>query len=73
MPDMHGPVLARELSALQPEMKVLFVSGYSDSDISDQGGLVPGLVVLQKPFTQEGLARKVREILYADAPVAVRR
>jgi signal transduction histidine kinase len=73
MPDMHGPVLARELSALQPEMKVLFVSGYSDSDISDQGGLVPGLVVLQKPFTQEGLARKVREILDADAPVAVRR
>jgi hypothetical protein len=46
-------------------MKVLFVSGYSDSDISDQGVLDPGLVVLQKPFTQESLARKVREMLDA--------
>jgi two-component system cell cycle sensor histidine kinase/response regulator CckA len=73
MPDMHGPELARALAPLQPEMKVLFVSGYSGSDISDQGVLVPGLVVLQKPFTQEGLARKVREILDAAAPVAVRR
>ena len=67
MPDMHGPVLARELSPLQPGMKVLFVSGYSDSDISDQGVLDPGLLVLQKPFTQESLARKVREILDAAA------
>ncbi len=63
MPDMHGPVLARELTPLQPAMKVLFVSGYSDSDISDQGVLEPGLEVLQKPFTQESLAGKVREIL----------
>jgi signal transduction histidine kinase/ActR/RegA family two-component response regulator len=73
MPDMHGPALARELSPLQPGMKVLFVSGYSDSDISDQGVLDPGLVVLQKPFTQESLARKVREILDAERPAAVRR
>jgi DNA-binding NtrC family response regulator len=63
MPDMHGPMLAREIAPLQPEMKVLFVSGYSDSDISDQGVISPGLVVLQKPFTQEILASKVREIL----------
>jgi two-component system cell cycle sensor histidine kinase/response regulator CckA len=63
MPDMHGPVLARELAPLQPEMKVLFVSGYSDSDISDQGVLDPSLDMLQKPFSQDSLARKVREIL----------
>ena len=73
MPDMHGPELARALAPLQPEMKVLFVSGYSDSDISDQGVLDPGLVVLEKPFTQESLARKVREILDADAHAAGRR
>jgi signal transduction histidine kinase/CheY-like chemotaxis protein len=72
MPDMHGPMLARELSPLQPQMKVLFVSGYSDSDISDQGVLDPSLEMLQKPFTQESLARKVREILDADAPAGVR-
>jgi signal transduction histidine kinase/CheY-like chemotaxis protein len=73
MPDMHGPDLARALAPMQPEMKVLFVSGYSDSDISDQGVLDPGLVVLEKPFTQESLARKVREILDADAHAAGRR
>ncbi|HEX8679890.1 MAG TPA: ATP-binding protein [Chthoniobacterales bacterium] len=63
MPDMHGPALAREISPLQAKMKVLFVSGYSDSDISDHGAISPGLLVLQKPFTQEILAGKVREIL----------
>jgi len=67
MPDMHGPVLARELAPLQPAMKVLFVSGYSDSDISDQGVLDPNLDMLQKPFTQDSLARKVREILDSNA------
>jgi signal transduction histidine kinase/ActR/RegA family two-component response regulator len=73
MPDMHGPVLARELMPLQPAMKVLFVSGYSDSDISDQGVLDPNLDMLQKPFTQESLARKVREILDATpAPASPR-
>ena len=63
MPEMHGPVLARALSVLQPAMKVLYVSGYSENDISDQGVVEPGLDVLQKPFTQEVLTRKVREIL----------
>lgn len=63
MPDMHGPELARTLTALKPEMKLLYVSGYSENDISDQGVLDAGLVVLQKPFTQQSLGRKVREIL----------
>jgi hypothetical protein len=48
-------------------MKVLYVSGYSDSDISDQGVLDPSLEMLQKPFPQDSLARKVREILDAAA------
>lgn len=73
MPDMHGPTLAREISPLQPDMKVLFVSGYSDTDISDQGVIEPGLVVLQKPFTQESLAGKVREILDNGAHAKVSR
>ncbi len=63
MPDMHGPELARTLLKLRPKMKVLYVSGYSDNDISDQGVLDAGLVVLQKPFTQQSLGRKVRELL----------
>ncbi|MEP6810555.1 MAG: ATP-binding protein [Chthoniobacterales bacterium] len=63
MPDMHGPTLAREIAPVQAHMKVLYVSGYSDSDISEQGVITPGLVVLQKPFTQDILTGKVREIL----------
>ncbi|PZR72802.1 MAG: hypothetical protein DLM73_12385 [Chthoniobacterales bacterium] len=69
MPDMHGPALAQTLAPLQPAMKILYVSGYSDNDISAQGVVAPGLVVLQKPFTQQSLGRKVREILDSDAPM----
>ena len=65
MPDMHGPKLAGLLSSLKPEMKILYVSGYSENDISDQGVLDSGLVVLQKPFTRHVLGQKVREILDA--------
>jgi signal transduction histidine kinase/CheY-like chemotaxis protein len=63
MPEMHGPALARQLLDLRPGLKVLFVSGYSENDISDQGVVEPGLEVLQKPFTKQSLIRKVREML----------
>ncbi len=63
MPEMHGPVLARALTASQPDMKVLYVSGYSENDISDQGVIEPDLEVLQKPFTKQILVRKVRGML----------
>ncbi len=63
MPEMHGPVLAGVLAPLQPGMKVLYISGYSDNDISDQGVMLPGLDMLSKPFTQRVLLNKVREVL----------
>ena len=63
MPQMHGPQLARELQSIRPNTKVLFVSGYSDSDISDQGILAPDVRFLEKPFTPETLGKKVREVL----------
>ena len=63
LPEMHGPVIARTLLTLQPAMKVLFVSGYSENDISDQGVVEPGVEILSKPFSQQGLLRKVRAIL----------
>ncbi len=66
MPDMHGPELARTFSLLKPDMKILYISGYSENDISDQGVLDSGLVVLQKPFTRQSLGQKVREILDAE-------
>ena len=51
-----------------PGMRVLYVSGYSENDISDQGVLDPQLEVLQKPFTQDVLIRKIREILDGTPP-----
>jgi CheY-like chemotaxis protein len=66
MPEMHGPALAQTLSEQRVNMKILYISGYSENDISDSGVIDSGLLVLQKPFTQQSLGRKVREIL--DAP-----
>lgn len=63
MPGMPGPALARDVIAMRPGLKVLFVSGYSESDITDQGVGEAGLEVLQKPFTKMALIRRVREML----------
>jgi two-component system cell cycle sensor histidine kinase/response regulator CckA len=63
MPGMNGRVLAEQLLPRQPEMKVLFMSGYTDSFIAGHGVLEPGTHLLHKPFTEEVLIRKVREVL----------
>jgi CheY-like chemotaxis protein len=63
MPGMNGRVLAQQLLQRQPQMKVLYMSGYTDSFIVGHGVLEPGTHLLQKPFTEEVLIRKVREVL----------
>ena len=63
MPFMNGPELAEQLSALRPETKILFVTGYSDNDIGDHGVLDPSIELLQKPFTPLALSRKIREVI----------
>ena len=68
MPRMSGPRLAVTLAPVRPEMKVLYVSGYTDNAIVHHGVLEPGTPFVQKPFTAGTLARKVREILDAVPP-----
>jgi len=63
LPGMSGVKLATHLSVPRPEMKVLYVSGYTDDTIFHHGVLEPGLAFLQKPFSQRALARKVSEVL----------
>ncbi len=63
MPHMNGPELAEKLSVARPGIRVLYVSGYSDNDIGDHGVLDPQIALLQKPFTPNVLARKIRDVL----------
>ncbi|HEX4627820.1 MAG TPA: PAS domain S-box protein [Gemmatimonadales bacterium] len=63
MPGMSGHELAKQLSALRPEVRVIYMSGYTDDAITRHGVLEPGLAFVQKPFTADAIARKVREVL----------
>ena len=63
MPDMKGPELAEGMLALRPELKVLFMSGYADSDVVRIKVLDRNLGFLPKPFAPDGLLETVEGIL----------
>jgi PAS domain S-box-containing protein len=67
MPAMSGRELAQRISARAPQIRVLFMSGYTDNVIAQGGVLEAGVSFLQKPFSPRALAAKVREVL--DTPV----
>jgi CheY-like chemotaxis protein len=63
MPDMNGRDLAEKLQALYPDLKVLFMSGYTANIIAHHGVLEEGLHFIQKPFSVKDLAAKIRAVL----------
>ncbi|MDY6906097.1 MAG: response regulator [Thermodesulfobacteriota bacterium] len=63
MPDMNGQELARHVKKRYPDIKILFMSGYTDKVIDRRGVLNEGVHFIQKPFYQKDLAFKIREAL----------
>jgi CheY-like chemotaxis protein len=63
MPQMNGPELARRLKERRPDVRVLYMSGYTEDAIANRGVLEPGVSLISKPFSQEALARKLRDLL----------
>ncbi|HSL47701.1 MAG TPA: response regulator [Candidatus Deferrimicrobiaceae bacterium] len=63
MPEMNGQQLADHLKIARPDMAVLFMSGYTGAALTQLGGTEFAGHLLQKPFTPDGLSRRVREVL----------
>jgi FixJ family two-component response regulator len=63
MPELGGRDLGHELARREPDLPILYMSGYTGDDVIQRGLLDPEAPFQQKPFSPEGLARKVREML----------
>jgi CheY-like chemotaxis protein len=63
MPDINGKKLAEEAVIIQPDLKVLFTTGYTHNAVVHGGVLDPGVKFLSKPFTVEQLSAKIRAVL----------
>jgi CheY-like chemotaxis protein len=65
MPGMNGRELAQRISEIRPNVKILYMSGYTENVVGHNGTLDAGVRLLQKPFTLRDLKIKVREVLDA--------
>ena len=63
MPRMSGPLVAEKVTALRPDIKVLYMSGYTDDAIVHHGVLSHDMPFIQKPFSPITLRKKIREVL----------
>jgi DNA-binding response OmpR family regulator len=63
MPKMNGKLLAEELKRSRPNIAVLFMSGYPLEVLTKQGTIIPSIHLIQKPFSNVTLAKRVRAVL----------
>jgi two-component system, cell cycle sensor histidine kinase and response regulator CckA len=63
MPNISGKEVAEQLKKIHPETKVLFMSGYTDEAIVHHGIVDSNIAFIQKPFSEQALAHKIREVL----------
>jgi CheY-like chemotaxis protein len=68
LPDGSGRQAARQILAMIPTVRVLYMSGYTDDAIVHHGVLEQGLAFIQKPFTADEVVRKIRDVLSAEPP-----
>jgi len=72
MPRMSGKDLAEQVAKIRPEVKTLFMSGYTANTIAHHGVLDQGVHFIEKPFSVHDLGRKVREVLDQGPPNLIR-
>jgi FixJ family two-component response regulator len=72
MPGMRGWELGQKLSAYNTQMKILYISGHTDTDLINEGALLGDGIFLEKPFRPELLLGKVQEILRSGNNVAAK-
>jgi DNA-binding response OmpR family regulator len=63
MPEIAGPELAKSLCVARPDLRVIYISGYTHDSLAPEGVLVPGTVLVNKPFSVRVLSAKMREVL----------
>jgi hypothetical protein len=71
MPQMLGKEVATRVGELRPDIKILYMSGYARPVLADQGTLDPGVILVEKPFSEVGLLDNVRAVLDAPTPSAL--
>jgi CheY-like chemotaxis protein len=73
MPGMGGRALADRLTTTRPDLRVLYVSGYAETEVLEEPGGTPGTAFVQKPFTPDELALRVRSLIDRPRPAAAPR
>lgn len=68
LPGASGRDAARQVVSMRPSIRLLYMSGYTDDASVHHGVLEPGLAFIQKPFSGDTLARRIRDVLAADSP-----